>query len=59
LSRAQGALLLPDERAASLRAVFAELLQDAPATRRVARLLYSLDMYYDMGGDQTHPLVGR
>ena len=58
-TRAQGALLLADERIASLRTVFAELLQDAPATRRVARLLYSLDTSYDMGGDQTHPLVGR
>ena len=58
-TRAQGALGLADERVASLRALFAELLQDAPTTRRIARLLYSLDTHYDMGGDQTHPLVGR
>jgi hypothetical protein len=31
----------------------------APTTRRIAGLLYSLDTYYDMGGNQTHPLVGR
>ncbi|GIF47093.1 2-polyprenyl-6-methoxyphenol hydroxylase-like FAD-dependent oxidoreductase [Asanoa ferruginea] len=58
-TRAQGALALPDERVASLRTVFAELLQDAATTRRLAGLLYSLDTRYDMGGGQTHPLVGR
>ncbi|HEV7711609.1 MAG TPA: FAD-dependent monooxygenase [Asanoa sp.] len=58
-TRAQGALALPDERVASLRALFAELLQDTATTRRVAGLLYSLDTRYDMGGGQTHPLVGR
>jgi hypothetical protein len=58
-TRAQGALAQPDERVASLRALFGELLQDAATTRRVAGLLYSLDTRYDMGGGQTHPLVGR
>jgi hypothetical protein len=58
-TRAQGALALPDERIGSLRTVFAELLQDTATTRRIAGLLYSLDTRYDMGGGQTHPLVGK
>ncbi|HTF08693.1 MAG TPA: FAD-dependent monooxygenase [Asanoa sp.] len=58
-TQAQGALAQADERVASLRTLFAELLQDTATTRRVAGLLYSLDTRYDMGGGQTHPLVGR
>ncbi|WP_433356594.1 FAD-dependent monooxygenase [Microtetraspora malaysiensis] len=56
-TQAQSALVAPGAEVTALRELFAELLADRDATRRVAELMAGADIRYDNGG--THPLTGR
>jgi 2-polyprenyl-6-methoxyphenol hydroxylase-like FAD-dependent oxidoreductase len=58
---AQTALMSPGPEVSALRELFAELLADEPATRRIANLLAGSDVRYPMrpGEPTDHPLVGR
>ncbi len=58
-TRAQGALLAPNEHTAALRQLFAELMQDDRTLRRLVDLLQGNDVRYPMGDAvNAHPLVG-
>ncbi|MEV6276860.1 FAD-dependent monooxygenase [Nocardia sp. NPDC051832] len=57
-ARAQSALIAPGGDVTALRDVFAELMTDEPAVRRLADLVAGADIHYDMG-ESGHPLVGR
>ncbi|MFF3669663.1 FAD-dependent monooxygenase [Microtetraspora malaysiensis] len=56
-TQAQSALVAPGAEVTALRALFAELLADRDAVRRVAELMAGADIRYDIGG--AHPLTGR
>ncbi|OLT32578.1 FAD-dependent oxidoreductase [Actinomadura sp. CNU-125] len=58
-ARATGALLAPGDDVTGLRELFAELLAEPGAVRRVADLIAGTDVRYDMGVRDPHPLVGR
>jgi 2-polyprenyl-6-methoxyphenol hydroxylase-like FAD-dependent oxidoreductase len=58
-TRAQGALLIEDDRMASLRELFRQLLANAEITQQIGGLLYAMDTRYDMGVADAHPLIGR
>jgi hypothetical protein len=60
-TRAQGVLMGESERTPALRELFAELLQDEQALRRIVDLLQGNDIRYDMQNDGAaeHPLIGR
>jgi 2-polyprenyl-6-methoxyphenol hydroxylase-like FAD-dependent oxidoreductase len=51
------ALRRPDARTEALRDTLAELLNADEARKRVAALLFGLDIHYDLG--EGHPLLGR
>jgi hypothetical protein len=56
---ATNALVAPGSDVTALRVLFAEMLGDPAATRRIAELLAGSDIRYDMGVAEPHPLVGR
>ncbi|MFC0542316.1 FAD-dependent monooxygenase [Kutzneria chonburiensis] len=56
---ATNALVAPGSDVTALRVLFAELLGDPAATKRIAELLAGSDIRYDMGVEEPHPLVGR
>jgi 2-polyprenyl-6-methoxyphenol hydroxylase-like FAD-dependent oxidoreductase len=58
-TRAQTALLNPDERLDPLRALFAELIRFADVDRFVSGRARAADVRYDPGGPDAHPLAGR
>ena len=60
-TRAQGVLMGESERTPALRELFAELLQDEQALRRIVDLLQGNDIRYDMQNDGAaeHPLIGQ
>ncbi|MFB9833558.1 FAD-dependent oxidoreductase [Actinoallomurus acaciae] len=58
-AQAQSALIAPGSDVTGLRQLFAELLRDRSTVRRLAELTAGADVRYDMGGPETHPLVGR
>lgn len=47
-----------DQPANALRKVVAELLEDAPARRRVGTMIAGADIRYPMPGEHQHPLAG-
>ena len=51
------ALRRPDERTAALRDTIAELLMTEESRRRLAAMMFGLDIRYDLG--EGHPLLGR
>ncbi|MEU9831925.1 FAD-dependent oxidoreductase [Streptosporangium sp. NPDC048047] len=58
-AQAQAALIAPGDDVTGLREVFAELLRDPGAVRRLAELTAGADVRYDMGEPAPHPLTGR
>ncbi|MEO3789753.1 FAD-dependent oxidoreductase [Nonomuraea sp. B10E15] len=58
-AQAQAALIAPGSDVTGLREVFAELLRDPSAVRRLAGLTAGADVRYDMGVPEAHPLTGR
>ncbi|MCP2167413.1 FAD binding domain-containing protein [Goodfellowiella coeruleoviolacea] len=58
-AQAQSALIAPGSDVTGLREVFTELLRDRDTVRRLAELVSGADTRYDMGGPDTHPLIGR
>jgi 2-polyprenyl-6-methoxyphenol hydroxylase-like FAD-dependent oxidoreductase len=56
-TRAQGILTVPDPDVAALRGIFADLLTDPTANRRIAGQISGLDIRYPMPGP-AHPLLG-
>jgi len=52
-------LIAPGSDVTALRELFTELLRDHDTVRRVADLTAGADIRYDMGGPDTHPLIGR
>ncbi|MGP3930913.1 FAD-dependent oxidoreductase [Nonomuraea sp. KM88] len=58
-AQAQAALVAPGSDVTGLREVFAELLRDPSAVRRLAELTAGADVRYDMGVPEAHPLTGR
>ncbi|MGW0484587.1 FAD-dependent monooxygenase [Nonomuraea sp. NPDC003214] len=58
-AQAQAALIAPGSDVTGLREVFAELLRDPGAVRRLAELTAGADVRYDPGGAEAHPLTGR
>ncbi|HEY2898498.1 MAG TPA: FAD-dependent monooxygenase [Gemmatimonadaceae bacterium] len=51
------ALRRPDERTTALRDTIAELLMGDESRRRIAAMMFGLDIHYDLGPG--HPLLGR
>lgn len=58
-ARAQSALIGPGGDITALRELFTELLRDRSAVQLLADLTAGSDIRYDMGGPDTHPLIGR
>jgi 2-polyprenyl-6-methoxyphenol hydroxylase-like FAD-dependent oxidoreductase len=58
-AQAQSALIAPGSDVTGLRELFTELLRDRNTVQRLAELTAGADVRYDMGGHDTHPLVGR
>jgi 2-polyprenyl-6-methoxyphenol hydroxylase-like FAD-dependent oxidoreductase len=51
------ALRRPDERTTALRETIAEFLMGDESRRRIAAMIFGLDIHYDLG--EGHPLLGR
>ncbi|MEV6323666.1 FAD-dependent monooxygenase [Nocardia sp. NPDC051787] len=58
-AQAQSALIAPGSDVTALRSLFTELLRDKDTVQRLAALTAGADIRYDMGGPDTHPLIGR
>ncbi|QLY28463.1 FAD-dependent monooxygenase [Nocardia huaxiensis] len=58
-AQAQSALIAPGSDVTALRTLFTELLLDQDTVQRLAALTAGADIRYDMGGPETHPLIGR
>lgn len=58
-AQAQSALIAPGSDVTALRELFTELLRDQDTVQRIADLTAGTDIRYDMGGPDTHPLIGR
>ncbi|MCG5220871.1 FAD-dependent monooxygenase [Streptosporangium soli] len=58
-AQAQSVLIAPGSDVTGLRELFTELLRDRNTVQRLAELTAGADARYDMGGPDTHPLVGR
>ncbi|MBB6350512.1 2-polyprenyl-6-methoxyphenol hydroxylase-like FAD-dependent oxidoreductase [Nonomuraea muscovyensis] len=58
-TQAQAALIAPGAEVTALRELFAELLGDGDAVRRVVDLMAGGDIRYATGPGDTHPLTGR
>jgi FAD binding domain/Aromatic-ring hydroxylase, C-terminal len=58
-TRAQGALMIPDEDVTALRGIVADLIRLPEANRHLLGMISGLDVRYDMHGRTDHPLVGR
>ncbi|NKY37257.1 FAD-dependent oxidoreductase [Nocardia speluncae] len=58
-AQAQSALIGPGSDVTALRELFTELLHDQGTVQRLAALTAGTDIRYDMGGPDTHPLIGR
>ncbi len=58
-SQAQLALLAPGSEVTALRGLFTELLQDQRNAEHLAKTMAGADIRYDLGIDDSHPLVGR
>ncbi|GLZ35883.1 FAD-dependent oxidoreductase [Lentzea sp. NBRC 105346] len=56
-TRAQVALLRPDEQTTALRELFSELLDIPEVNERISAMMQATDIRYDVGCD--HPLAGR
>lgn len=60
-TRAQGALMMRDERVAALRELVGELLKHEESLRYVVEMLDAADVRYEMSTEpgEQHPLLGR
>ncbi|WP_063025302.1 FAD-dependent monooxygenase [Nocardia niwae] len=58
-AQAQSALIAPGSDVTALRELFTELLHDKDTVARLAALTAGADIRYDMGGADTHPLIGQ
>src|SRR5438093_2199945 len=55
----QVALLRPDDRIKAVRDIIAELLSMDEPRKRFAGMMSGLDIHYDLGEGEGHPLLGR
>jgi 2-polyprenyl-6-methoxyphenol hydroxylase-like FAD-dependent oxidoreductase len=58
-TQAQSVLIGPGAEVTALRTLFGELLEEPAVLSRIAHLIAGSDVRYDMGANETSPLVGR
>ena len=58
-TRAQGMVFLGGEESDPLRELFTELISSDDLKRRLAGIVSGLDIQYDVGAPDDHPLIGR
>ncbi|MEV0530008.1 FAD-dependent monooxygenase [Streptomyces sp. NPDC050439] len=58
-TRAQGTVYLGGAESEPLREIFGELIQYDDVKRHLAGMVSHVDIRYDLGGDDSHPLTGR